>query len=33
MTDFLKCQIDALNNIYKVAGVDKLANFRANLGV
>jgi P2 family phage contractile tail tube protein len=26
-------EIDALNNIYKVNGVDKLANFRANLGI
>lgn len=26
-------EIDALNNIYKVAGVDKLAQYRANLGI
>jgi uncharacterized protein len=26
-------EIDALNNIYKVGGVDKLAQFRANLGI
>jgi P2 family phage contractile tail tube protein len=26
-------EIDVLANIYKVAGVDKLAKYRANLGI